>query len=136
HDRVAERETGAEQRAVEALAATHANLVAVEFGAASARCREQFLPHGIVDAAVFEAPVLHQSYGDGEHRKSMQVVRGAIQWIDHPQELRFALCTAFYRQDGVVRVVLMDGFNDRALRRPFDLADEIVAALYFNLDLV
>jgi hypothetical protein len=59
----------------------------------------------------------------------MQVVCCAVERIDDPDGVGFAARAGFLGQDGVVRIMLVNGLDDRALGVQIGVTDVIVAAL-------
>ncbi len=96
---------------------------------------EQLLPHGIIDGAVFESAFVHQPDRNAEHREAVQVVGRSIERIDDPQIVGVALLAAFLSENGVLGIVSLNHGYDRFLGIAVCFADEIVAALYLNLEL-
>ena len=59
-------------------------------------------------------------------------VGGAIERVDDPQVLAFAVLTRFLGEDGVVRVCLLEGIDNDRLGLSVDLSYKVVALLLFN----
>jgi hypothetical protein len=71
-------------------------------------------------------------YGDGENRKTMSVVRCAVEGIDDPEIiLRSADIQVFLRQDPVSRIFAEDFLLDEILGEPVHFSDEVHVPFVF-----
>ena len=113
-----EREAGRDNGAVEvaSVAAADGSRSAARLAAGRGK---QFVTHRIVDHRDFSTTF--DAYGDGnrEVRQTFNEVGGAIQWIDNPLNiLLFAsVFTAFFGDNGVLRVRFANGFDNNRLWR-------------------
>ena len=71
---------------------------------------------------------------DGELREAVQVVRRAVERIDDPLVLVVAGRAAFFGEDRVIGVVILDDLDDRGFGGLVDLRDEFVAAFLDDLE--
>ena len=110
----------------------HANPAIVEKRAAPARRREKIVPARIVDHGLCHLAAVRERDRNAVLRKTMEIVRGAVEWIDDPDVLGVdvrILRRAFLRQDRVIRIRREDRLDDLPFRLAVDLAHEILRPL-------
>ena len=66
----------------------------------------------------------------------MQEIGRAVERVDDPDSVRFALCAGFLGEDRVVGVVILDDFDDRVFCCAVGITDEIVVSFLFDIELV
>jgi hypothetical protein len=98
-------------------------------GAGAAGGGENLLAHGVVHHCVLEPAFVLAGDRHREYRKLVQKVRRPVERIDDPHGIVVPAGTAFFRQKGVIRVVLADDRDDLRLRLGIDLGYEVVPAL-------
>ncbi len=92
---------------------------------------------GIDDHRVFEAIAVLQPDRHGEVRDAVQIVRGAVEWIDDPRV--FGTCerlAALFADDAVIRIGLVQDVDDGVFAIAVDVGDEIVARFLFDVQRV
>jgi hypothetical protein len=75
------------------------------------------------------------AYRYGEHGEPVQIVGGAIERVDNPDRIGFALLAALFGKDGVVGVVFENAVNHGLFGCVIGITDVIVVALFLNLEL-
>jgi preprotein translocase subunit SecF len=133
---MAEREAGADQRALEIVLPADTDATAVKLGAGSTRRREEFLVNRVVNHAVLHAATDLHADGYREYREAVQEVRGAVERVDDPDGVRVAARAGFLGEDGVIRIMFVYGLDDFPFGGTIRLADVIVAALHLDLQAV
>src|SRR5215469_500570 len=123
----AEREARADESTLQRALLADPNAMVLEVRAAAAGRGEELLAHGIVDHRDLEPALLLAGDRDGESRKAMQEVGGAVERIDDPDAVVLAAAAALLREHGVVRIVVADDADDLLLGVAIDFADEVVA---------
>ena len=130
---VAERETGADQSAVQAGPVGDAQAAAVEGRATAPTGGEFFLAQRIVDHRVLHLAFDFQGDGYRVLRQAVDKVGGAVERIDHPQVIGAGagarLLAAFLGENAVLGVGFADGVDDACFRGPVHLGDEVVGRL-------
>src|SRR6185436_16655964 len=128
---------GADERALQADVRADANALAIQLCAFAAGCREQLLPHRVVDDCVLHAPATLHADRHRKVRIAVQEVRSAVERVDDPDEfVVVAALTAFLRKKSMLRIAAPYGLDDVPLRLRIDLADEVVLALGAHLEAV
>ena len=127
---------GADQRVFHFLAAAHANLAVVERRAFAARCGEDILAHRIVDSGGFHAALDLHADRNAKLREAVQEIGRAVERVDDPDGIGFALCAGFLGEDRVVGVVILDDFDDRVFCSTVGVTDEIVVSFLLDIELV
>ena len=126
---LAEREAGADKRAVEPEPLRHAQAPAVQEGAGAALGREQFAALRVEHDADFRAAPMAAGDRDGELRETVQEVRGAVERVDDPGVVVALRGAALLGEEAVRRVGLADGRDQDLFRGAVDFAHEVVAVL-------
>jgi hypothetical protein len=106
---------------------------AIELRALAPARRKDLLPQRIVDDAVLELAFARDADRDRKLRKTVQVVRRAVERVDDPLIFVLARGAALLGEDCMIGVVVADDLDDRGLRHLVDLRDELVAALLDDL---
>ena len=127
------RETGSDERIVEAITLTDANPATVELGTLTARRGEDLLAQRVVDDTVLELSAVAHGDRYGELWESMNVVGRPVEGIDDPFVFMVALPTALLGKDRVVGIEVVNDLDNRCLGEVIDLGDELVAALLGDL---
>ncbi|MNP06338.1 hypothetical protein D3C76_983150 [compost metagenome] len=125
-----ERETGRQNRAIQIARVAATQTVSVQLCALTTGCREQFVTHWIVYNGYFSTAFDAYCDRDREMRKAFNEVGGAIQWIDNPLNILIFACqfTAFFGDDGVLRVRFANGFDNNRFCGFIDVSHKVIAA--------
>ncbi len=91
---------------------------------------EQFVTHWIVNHGDFSTAFNAYCDRHGEVWQTFDEVGGAIQWIDNPLNILIGTFkfTAFFGDDGVLRVRFADGIDNNRFSGFIDVGYEIIAA--------
>ena len=111
-----------------------ADALAVELRAVAARGGEQLLAHRVVDDGVLEPAAMLDGDRDGEHRKAVQEIGGAVERIDDPHELVAAAAAGLLAQEAMVGMHAPHRLDDVPLGHVVDFGDEIVPALGLHVE--
>ena len=131
---LARRESGAQDRAGKALAIAHAHAPVVEKGAVALARGEQLVAQRIVDHAVDEVAMIHETDRHREMRKAAQVVVRAVERIDDPDLVGFSGLAGFLAEDGVVGIGATQLLDDLGFGQLVDLADVVVARFFLDVE--
>lgn len=128
----AEREAGAYQGGPKLVCFTDPNASIVELGPPSAAGGKHFILQRVEDYTLLQDFVVGEGYGDRKVRKAVQEIRGPVERIDYPTVGVAGMLTAFFGDDGVVRISGVDHPDDLHFGEPVYFADKIVTAFAFH----
>ena len=116
----------------------HADRKSVQPRALPALCGEQLAAVRVVDGADGKLAVDFERQRGAEDRQAVREVRGAVDRIEQPAELRGAVALAgfveLFAEHGVIGKALGDGVAKGPLDRDVDFCDEIDGAFLVDAD--
>src|SRR4029077_9425908 len=103
--------------------------VIVEMCPGAAAGSEQLLAQRVVDYGVLETAAHLTGNRNGEYRKAVQEVGGAIERIDDPECVVLTRAPTLLGKKGVLRIVAGDAGDDLLLGRAIHFGHEVVTSL-------
>lgn len=128
----AERETGAQERAIKIERAADTDASVVELGAAAARGGVQFVFKRVEHHRLFQPTFVLQGDRYRELGIAMEKIGGTVEWVDDPAIIIARVLAGFFRQDAMVGIGRAHGADDFGFGHAIDLAHEVVAPLGFD----
>jgi hypothetical protein len=133
--KITERETCTYDGFLQLGAVAYTNTLVVQEGAASASSGKKIIAVGVINYSLGQDALLLQSDGHGVLRKAMKKIGRAVQRIDDPYIFRVDIrLAAFFAQKAMVRICVLQRFDDGAFSRMIDFTDKIVECLAAHLE--
>ena len=97
---------------------------------------KQILSQWIINDRMLNPALNLNGDRNAKDRKTVQVIGRSIQWIDDPHRVGFALGATFLGEDGMIRIMSLNGLDDGALGSKIGITDEIVRNFLLVLELI